>query len=270
MKIAISNIAWTAEEDEEVYAIMQEKGVKGLEVAPTRIWEKPYEQPQQIIEQYHKYINNKDIEIIAMQALLFGRPDLKIFDSREKRDETFEYLKKNIILGSQLGAKALIFGSPRNRIIGDMDRNKAMDIAVDFFSRLGDIALQNNVKFCIESNPEEYGTDFIYTTKQGLELVKEVNNEGFKLNIDVGAMTINGENYREIIEEVFPYIAHFHISEPHLKHISNTKTEHLNIAKILKKLNYKNWVSIEMKSGLDNRNTEAVEKTLDFIMCVYN
>ena len=44
MKLSISNIAWSADQDEKVYGMMQQLGFTGLEIAPTRIFpEKPYE-----------------------------------------------------------------------------------------------------------------------------------------------------------------------------------------------------------------------------------
>ena len=43
MNLSISNIVWTKENDEFVYAIMKENGFVGLEIAPTRIFpEQPY------------------------------------------------------------------------------------------------------------------------------------------------------------------------------------------------------------------------------------
>ena len=43
-QLAISNIAWQKDEDETVYAAMQQAGFTGLELAPTRIFsEAPYE-----------------------------------------------------------------------------------------------------------------------------------------------------------------------------------------------------------------------------------
>lgn len=38
MKLAISNIAWGAEDDENIYDMMVRYGYKGLEIAPTRIF----------------------------------------------------------------------------------------------------------------------------------------------------------------------------------------------------------------------------------------
>ena len=44
MNFSISNIGWTAENDELVYSIMAESSFAGLEIAPTRIFpENPYD-----------------------------------------------------------------------------------------------------------------------------------------------------------------------------------------------------------------------------------
>ena len=43
MKLAVSNIAWEPDEDEAVYTLMQKYGVTGVEIAPTKIWDRPNE-----------------------------------------------------------------------------------------------------------------------------------------------------------------------------------------------------------------------------------
>ena len=37
-------------------------------------------------------VEEYDIEIVAFQSMLFARPDLKMFESSELRDETRQYL----------------------------------------------------------------------------------------------------------------------------------------------------------------------------------
>ena len=50
MKLAISNIAWTKEKDESMYAHLLQKGFQGLEIAPTRLFsERPYEHLKEAI-----------------------------------------------------------------------------------------------------------------------------------------------------------------------------------------------------------------------------
>jgi len=42
--LAISNIAWSADQDKDVYELMKKYGFSGLEIAPTRIFPvAPYE-----------------------------------------------------------------------------------------------------------------------------------------------------------------------------------------------------------------------------------
>ena len=38
MKLAVSNIAWAAADDEPAYRLLADRGVPGLEIAATRIW----------------------------------------------------------------------------------------------------------------------------------------------------------------------------------------------------------------------------------------
>jgi len=38
MKLAVSNIAWPREQDAAVADLLREHGVRGIEVAPTKVW----------------------------------------------------------------------------------------------------------------------------------------------------------------------------------------------------------------------------------------
>ena len=69
-----------------------------------------------------------------MQALLFGRPDLTIFNKSEPRQETFKYLVETIELSSKLGDKVLVFSAQKNRKVGGLNDEQTQEIAVIFFS----------------------------------------------------------------------------------------------------------------------------------------
>lgn len=267
MKLAISNIAWTKEEDNKVYNLMKKYGFDGLEIAPTRLWDKPYEQSEKTLFNFSEGINKRGLNLVSMQSLLYGKPKMTIFENSSKRKNTLNYLKKAIDFASTLNINTLVFGSPKNRVIADgLNQNMAMDIAIEFFTELGKYANKKNTVFCIEPNPKDYKTNFINTTDEALDIVKAVNNEGFRLNIDCGAITLNKTPYK-VIEKAVEYAGHFHISEPFLNRVEGK--HHKEISTWIKGTNYNKYLSIEMRNSLTGSNIEVVEKTLVFVFKLY-
>lgn len=267
--LSISNIAWTKDEDSEVYHLMQENGFRYFEIAPSRIWEKPYEQTDDEIEKFKNVLKNNDITIIALQSLLFGHPEFAIFRDENTRRATLDYLKKNIILARKLGAQALIFGSPKNRIIGDISKETAYKIAIEFFQELGEFAQENNTCFCIEPNPAIYGGDFILTTQEAIQFVQDIDSPGLKLNIDLGTITANNEDLETTLRSAIPYAGHFHISEPFLEKINLDRAKYMRIREVLTKENYNLAISIEMKALEEATRLQIIEQTLNFVSNIY-
>lgn len=262
MKLAISNIAWHPNEENTVARIMQDMNIRGVEIAPTNVWDSPLTANDADIKDYRRFWESQGIQIVAMQALLFGRADLTIFGSIENRRKTFDYLSQMIQLGGKLGAKVLVFGSPKNRKVGNLSQGEIEHIAVPFFRDLGQVAIENGSIFCIEPNPTIYGCDFITTSGQGLELVRKVSSQGFGLHLDAAAMTLSQEPIESAIEASFAWLQHFHISEPQLARIGTGDVAHSAFARILDRLHYKNWGSIEMKTQSTDSCIESVVRAL--------
>lgn len=271
MNIAISNIAWSKKEDEEIVKILQKYKISGIEVAPTKIWENPQDIKEKEIKQYKNYWLSNGINIVAMQSLLFGHPELTIFDSKETRQKTIDYLSQIANLSFLLGAKVMVFGSPKNRRINGLSYPKALKIACEFFYKIADICKQYDIFFCIEPNPPEYGTDFITNTNEAIKLVTKTNHPHFRLHLDTSTMTINKESYEDSMKNGFSLLKHFHISEPYLEPIREGVVGHKNIAAILKKFHYndKKWISIEMRSSDNISNIERVDKALELVTKIY-
>ena len=270
MKIAISNIAWNVEEDKDILKLLKKYSILGVEIAPTKIWKNPTEESYQTINKYRKYWGKNGILVSSTQSMLFGHPELSIFKNKDKRNATLIYLGKMIRISAQLGAEAIVFGSPKNRNRFNVSKAQALSIASDFFFKLATISKEQNVFFCIEPNPVEYGTNFINNTDEAIELVKNVNHPNFKLHLDSGTMTVNGENVEKAITDGFPYLRHFHISEKILAPIGKGKTDHEKIANILRTLNYKHWVSIEMRGMENSSNISVIDEVLKFTSAIYS
>ncbi|WP_240414722.1 sugar phosphate isomerase/epimerase family protein [Paenibacillus periandrae] len=265
MKLSISNIAWSTNEDNEISEILNEFNVTGIEVAPTKVYHEPENVNDSILQEYLNYWTNKNKKIIAMQSLLFNKSQLSIFGETNK--QTLSYLKSIIFMGSRLSATSLVFGSPKNRFIGNNDPIEARREAITFFKDLGDIAKTYGISICIEANPVQYGCDFITSTLEALQFVKDIDHQAIKLQIDTGTMIINQENPYETLKACLPFIGHFHISEPYLELIG--KNDHSEISYALKKLNYDGWVSIEMKNNLTSDNLLSLRQALGYVTQTY-
>ena len=270
MKIAISNIAWNKGEDKAVLLLLKKYSIPGIEVAPSKVWDKPTQKPDQSIKEYKHLWERKGIAIAATQSVLFGHPELLIFGSDEKRSQTLLYIKEMIRVSALLGAGVVVFGSPKNRDMLDMKKNDALDIASNFFYEVGEIAKAHNLFFCIEPTPKEYGTNFVNNTTEAIGLVKLVNHPYFRIHLDSGALTLSQENYKKAITTAFPYLKHFHISEKNLLPIGKTPVDHKKIAKILCELQYDRWVSIEMKATRRMGNEKNVEDALKLVSAIYS
>lgn len=269
MKLSVSNIAWDLSEDSEVAVILAAANVQTIEIAPTKVWAAPLGLTSEVISNYREFWESRAIQIVAFQSLLFGKPELEIFGTAESRHQTFLYLAQIIELAASLGARVLVFGSPKNRLAGHLKPNEALDIAISFFADLAEVAAQHKVCFCIEPNPPQYGCDFVCTSAEGLDLVKRVNHPGFRLHLDAGAITLNNEAIEASLESCFEYLAHFHISEPGLTSIGQGGADHPRISRALRQLGYNKFVSIEMLNKTTLSNPVNVKAAIHYAAEIY-
>lgn len=270
MRLAVSNIAWTDAEEEEVADKLLELGVKYVEIAPTKLWEDPTSVSDKDAREYVQWWADRGITVVAFQSMLFSRPDLKLFESEENRHRTIDYLKEFIRLARVMNVKKLVFGSPKNRQRGDLPLNAAKTIAKAFFSELGEYAQKNGVVLCLEPNATQYNCDFITTAKDGDELVREVSSAGFGLHLDTACMQLAGDPIEGAIRSSADILQHYHISAPMLGEVSeDTDIDHASAAKALREIEYEGFVSIEMRPGDAGENVDRLEKAVRFAQAVY-
>jgi D-psicose/D-tagatose/L-ribulose 3-epimerase len=268
MEIAVSNIAWDESEDTQVAEMLQGMGVKHLEIAPTKIWPEPLEVSDEDIANVQSFWSQYGIDIVAFQSMMFKRPDLQIFGSNSQ--EGLDYLNKFIDLAGRMGASAMVFGSPKNRLKGDIETSKALDLAERFFHKLGNTAATNHVFFCIEPNPTAYNCDFITTAQQGIDLVQKIDNPGFGLHLDMGGMTLAGDDSAASIKKAAKVLRHFHVSAPFLGQVEDkADIDYRAASQALKQIGYDKYISIEMRPGEIGENAERVRKAVKFTQEVF-
>lgn len=261
MKLSISNIAWTLENDKNVYSMMKQYGFEGLEIAPTRIFpDKPYEKNDDAKLWAEDIYKEYGLSVSSMQSIWYGVQE-KVFGTDEERKILIDYTKKAIDFAVSIKCNNLVFGCPRNRNIPEGVNE---DVAISFFKELGDYAYSVGTVIGMEANPTIYNTNYINTTKSALELIEKVDSEGFKLNLDIGTMIQNEESV-EVLKNNVGKINHVHVSEPGLKSIEERKL-HKELYKLLKEEGYQGYISIEMGKVDD---ISIIEQKMSYLRSVF-
>lgn len=269
MKIAFSNIAWDAGEDAMIAEVLRAGGASAVEIAPSKYWHRPAEATAEQVGATRAAWAQRGLPIVSLQALLYGRAELTLFDDEDSLERTLDYLGRIFRLAAGLGAGPLVFGSPRNRLMRGKPRIEAMDLAVVVFRRLGDLARAAGVLIGLEPNAEQYGCDFVTNSATGVELVRRIDHPAVRLHLDAGVMTMNLEDPGRAIAAAAPFLAHFHASEPNLAPIGTGGADHEAIASALRRSGYQGHVSIEMRGGPDGGNSDAVRKALEVVTRIY-
>lgn len=271
MNLAVSSITWTNEEEADIAALLQSMNVHYVELAPTKIWEDPTKVTAEEARKRVEWWAGYGIEVAAFQSMLFACPDLKLFESDENRKECFNYLSKFIELAGVMGARKMVFGSPKNRQRGEVALEEANMIARNFFAELGMVAEANDVVLCLEPNAPQYNCDFITNAEQGAELVRDVASAGFGLHLDTACMALAGDNLGDSIRNNSDILEHFHISSTMLGQVEDLEeVDHRGAARALRYINYDKIVSIEMRPGGAGTNVERLEKAVRFVQSVYD
>ena len=228
MQLSISNIAWEKDEEPQIAELLGRLGVTAVDVAHSKYFPDAAEAPDEGIRKVRTWWEERGISIYGMQSLLFGTKGLNVFGDSESQSKLLTHLGHVCRIAEGLGAKRLVFGSPKNRDRGGLTGSEADDIAFRFFSRLGDIAQSHGVVITLEPNPVCYGTNWITTTKEACSFVKELGNPSIAMQLDTGTVITNSEATAEF-SEVKEAVGHVHLSEPKLLPLCLAPDEHNDV-----------------------------------------
>ena len=248
MRLAVSNIAWAADEQDAILAALPELGVTGIEIAPTMVWPNWDGATPAAALALRDALAGQGFAIPALQSILFARPDLHVFGDAASRDALVSHIARVAALAGALGAGVMVFGSPRNRLRGDIAPEQAMDQAVPLFRALAEACRNEGTALGIEANPPQYGGDFLLRWTEAAELVARVDHPGVVLHLDTACTALAGDDPVEAAAACAARLGHFHVSAPMLAPVDDASDiAHPAVAAALRAGGYTGWVSIEMR-----------------------
>lgn len=269
MKIAISNLAWNADEEEAVFALLRDRGLSSVEIAPAKFCPDILAATKEDALAQRARCAAAGVSVVAFQSLLFGHPELVLFAEAKTREATLAYLNKLAELASWLGAGPLVFGSPKNRRRPEgLEPPAARKIASEFFRAWSQRCHELGAVAALEPNAPDYGCNFMVTAAETAAVVQDTASPACRLNLDAGVMTMNGEDPARTVAEVADLIGHVHVSEPRLAPVNGQNAaRHRALAAALRKNGYAGFVSIEMLPPPDG--LPGLARALDFVGEIY-
>lgn len=265
-KLAISNLAWTGNL-ESTLAQLAALGVQGVEVAPGKVtggWETL---DISAMRDYRTACENHGLSIPSFQAFLFGKPHLQLLGEPQVFDQLIEHMHFVAELAAVAGARILVFGAPKNRLLMGRDLFEAEALLIDRLAILAELCVANGVSIGLEAVPPIYGGEIITSYKDSLRIVETVDSPGLVLHLDAGCTYLNGDDISEAIATCNGKIQHFHISQPQLADFATPASYHQPASEQLHQINYSQWLCIEM---LETKNSmDDIEQAIEFVQSNY-
>jgi D-psicose/D-tagatose/L-ribulose 3-epimerase len=247
VKLAVSNIAWPAAADQEALGILRESCIRGIEIAPTRLWPDWKDASLEAACDARAQCSAMGLSVAALQAILFAKPEYKLFGTTAEREGLVHHLRFCAELAGTLGARSLVFGAPKNRELNGLSADTAFEMAFECFAAVAPDYERHGVCLCLEANPPQYGCQFLTDSAQAAQMVRKVNSPGLRLHLDTACMFLAGEDLPAAVRSNFDLVSHFHVSEPFLASMDAPVVDHARIAGLLRELKFSGWVSLEMR-----------------------
>lgn len=248
-KLSVSNLAWREADSSRVLTHLAGIGVRGVEVAPTRIapW---HELNATKIRAYRAAVEAEGLKVSSLQAIYFDMPQAKLLADNASFMLMSEHTKRVAEVGASLGAEIMVYGAPSTRKLGDQRADAVRTLASERFAVLGDIVRSWGIRIGIEPVPKTYGNDFLTSASEVLEFVRELSHPFVRLHLDTGCALLGGDTIEDSILEGSQFLDHFHAAEPHLGAFSRPEAHHKSASKALSQCGYDRWIVIEMREQI--------------------
>ncbi|MDG3438845.1 sugar phosphate isomerase/epimerase family protein [Nitrospirillum amazonense] len=268
MKLAVSNIAWSYPQRLDAYAILRDHGITGLEIAPGLLFADevdPFVPSREAVLARLRELDHFGLQLVSMQSLLFGIEGADLFGEPAARRRLEQGLVRAIELAGKLHIANLVFGSPKQRVIPPgLAKDAVLAAVTEIFRPLGDQAAAKRTHIALEPNAAAYGTNFMTTFQETLEVVRHIGHAAVTFNFDVGALYMN-QAFDQVVsfaQEAAAHISHVHVSSAHLAPAPMNEEDARAVFSALKSIGYDRAVSIEMKASPNALETLATSVAL--------
>ena len=194
-------------------------------------------------------MRNAGIECVGLHWLLAAPPEGLHATTPDEavRRRTWEYFDKLIDFCADLGGKAMIFGSPKQRNSVGITKQEATKRLADGLANASDHAQDRRVKILLEPLSSDQ-TDVVNTLAEAVEVVETVKHPAIRTMFDFHNTADETEPHDVLIRRYFRYIHHVHVQEMDGGYLGTAtgRADFIPAFRALKDLGYDKWVSLEV------------------------
>ncbi|MCB0790282.1 MAG: TIM barrel protein [Flavobacteriales bacterium] len=271
----MSSFAWPPERRSAIGRCLRRLAlVEGVELVLPMAFADPVRATVDEIAEERHFWHDHGIEVVSVQSLVFGRPELQLFGDGAVRAELIDHLVRMAEVAAACGAARMVFGSPASRLRHGLSMPEAMKIATDLFRHLGERIAPLGVVVCVEPNPSIYaGCDFVNRIEEAVALVREVGHPAVRVQMDTGAiaqaMRDGSPPVPAAVLEAAHWSGHMHLSVPGLELLHSGDEEQAAIARMGAPWSGINWASIEMRTPKEADHCQLITEAVQAVSVWY-
>ena len=251
-RYAMCNEAFDKRPFAEQCRVLREAGYQGIELAPFTLGEDPLALRAAQRRELRDIMASEGLKFVGLHWLLVvpfpvhvTTPDLSL------RDRSWQYVNGLIDLCADLSPDdadehgIMVFGSPKQRSsTGGITAAEAVRNYVAGLAGIADHAADRGVTILVEALPFSQ-SDVIHTLAEAVAVVREINSPGVATMFDTHNAEDETEPHEQLVEKYYDLIRHVHVNEMDGSHPGAGTYDFAPLFAMLKKLNYRRWVSVE-------------------------
>jgi D-psicose/D-tagatose/L-ribulose 3-epimerase len=251
-RFAMCNEAFEGRPFAESCRILRSVGYTGIEIAPLTLGEDPLALRASERRELRDIMAGEGLEFVGLHWLLVmpfpvhvTTPDLAL------RERSWQYVRGLIDLCADLSPDTteahgiMVFGSPKQRsTTGGITPAEGVRNFVAGLASIVAHAEDRGVTILVEALPHSQ-CDVIHTLEEAVAVVRELNSPAVATIFDCHNAEDETEPHDLLIQRHFELVRHVHVNEMDGKHPGAGMYDFARILDMLRKLEYRGWVSVE-------------------------
>ena len=226
---------------------IRKAGYTGIEIAPFTLAETPAAITAAQRREYRDIIASEGLQFVGLHWLMVSPKGLHVTTpDAALRERSWQHIRNLIDLCADLGpGGVMVFGSPVQRATtGGLTREQATRNYAEGLAGVAPQAEARGVTVLIEALPKAQ-CDVVLTLAEAAGLVREIDSPAIRTMFDVHNAIDEAEPHAALVERYFPLIRHVHVQELDGRHCGWGNYDYKPVLDMLRRLDYKGWVSLE-------------------------